>query len=320
LNHDAERTRLLARAGAVTLAVNLVLTAARTAAGFLADSTAVLADAANSGTDIFATLVVLYGTRVAAQPPDEDHPYGHEKAEPVAAKVVALVVLAAGLATGFGALRALRAPGPAEAPGLLAAWVTAGSILAKELLARFLLRRSRQLRSEALAADAANQRTDVLASGAALAGVVGARLGLPALDPLAGLAVAALIVRMGALLYWRAVRNLMDTAPEPAVVDAIRQSAAGVTGVWRLDDLKARVHGNQIYVDLKICVSRLLTVEEGHAIAARVKEAVRERVDEAREVLVHVNPCPEQGVLTVPQGEESAEAADGVRSRSGGGR
>lgn len=285
-----KRGQLLVQASVVTISVNVGLTLARAAAGLIAGSTAVLADAANSGTDIVASLAVLGGTRIAALPPDADHLYGHEKAEPVAAKVVAIIVMAAGVLTGLGALQALRGGGPADPPGLLAAWVTGGSIVIKEALARFLYRRSRQTRSEALAADAANQRSDVLTSGAALAGVLGARLGVPALDPAMGLLVAVLIVRMGLMLYWQAVRSLMDTAPEQVVMDRIRRAVESVPGVMALDDLKARVHGDRVFVDTKIAVSGHLTVAEGHQIAGRVKASIKGAVAEVLEVLVHVNP------------------------------
>lgn len=286
---EADRSRLLIQASAWTIGINVVLTLARFFAALISGSAAVMADAANSGTDILASLAVLGGTRIASLPPDENHPYGHEKAESVAAKAVAILVFGAGLFTGIGALEALRRGGEA-APGLLAVWVTAGSILVKEALGRFLLRRSQTLRSEALAADAANQRSDVLASIAAILGVLGARLGVPALDPIAGIVVAALIVRMGILLYWQAVRSLMDTAPDPARLEAIQLAAWSVAGVLRLDGLKARVHGHRIFVDCKIGVAANLTVAEGHRIAGRVKAAVREAVAEVQEVLVHVNP------------------------------
>lgn len=285
----AERGRLLIQASSITIGVNVLLTMARLLVGIVAGSAAVLADAANSGSDILASLAVLGGTRIALLPPDENHPYGHGKAESVAAKAVAILVLGAGIATGIGAIGALRSP-ERVAPGVAAAWVTAVSILVKEGLARFLMRRSRTLRSEALAADAANQRTDVLASSAALLGVLGARLGVPALDPIAGIVVAALIVRMGVVLYWQAVRSLMDTAPDPAVLETIQMTAWSVAGVMRLDGMKARVHGDRIFVDLKIGVAANLTVAEGHQIAGSVKAAVRAAVDEVEEVLVHVNP------------------------------
>ncbi|MDF2628491.1 MAG: cation efflux system protein [Symbiobacteriaceae bacterium] len=290
----ADRQRLVTRASLLTISVNVTLTLARGAAGWLSGSTAVLADAANSGTDILATLVVLGGARIAAQPPDPGHPYGHEKAEPVAAKIVGLIVAFAGAMVALGALGTLRTGG-AEEVGALAAWVTGASIIIKEILARHLIGVARHTENEALMADASNQRTDVLASAAALVGALGARMGIPVLDPAMGLVVSALILRMGLSLYWRSVNNLMDPAPEPETMTALRSAAAGVAGVVSVDELKARLFGSGIYVDCKVCVNAQLTVEEGHRIAHEVKQACRAAAAGVRDVLVHVNPCSALG-------------------------
>lgn len=285
-----ERQRLINRAGVTTIAVNVTLTLARGVAAYLAGSTAVLADAANSGTDILATLVVLGGSRIAAQPPDRDHPYGHEKAEPVAAKIVGMLVAMTGVVTGVGALGALQAGG-AEV-GLAAAAVTAVSIVTKEVLSRYLLQLGRCISSQAVQADAANQRTDVLASLAALVGALGGRFGLPILDPAMGLLVSALILRMGLALYWNAVRDLMDRAPDRQTMTALVEAVQSVAGVRTVGELKARVLGPSIHVDCKVSVDGSLTVAEGHRIGKRVKEAILAAVPEARHVLVHINPYP----------------------------
>lgn len=292
------RHREAARAGIITITVNALLTLARAAAALAAGSTAVMADAANSGTDVVATLVVLGGSRIGAIPADEDHPYGHEKAELVAAKLVGALVIFTGVITAVGAWRALQTGG--EPVGLVAAAVSGASIVVKEVLARFLLGVAQRTGNQALKADAANQRTDVLAATAALAGALGARFGLAGLDPAMGLLVAGIITRMGLGLYWQAASDLMDRAPEADIMTALNKATASVAGVIRVDRVKARVFGSGIYVDCKIKVDGDLTVREGHRIAGRVKEAVRRSVPEVKDVLVHVNPseeAPEQGTF-----------------------
>lgn len=306
-----ERQRLINRAGLITISINMVLTLARALSGYLSGSTAVLADAANSGTDILATLVVLGGARIAALPPDPEHPYGHGKAEPVAAKFVGLIVTVAGALTAMGALQGLRGGG-AEEVGAFAVWVTGGSILVKEVLARYLTGIARRTSNEALLADAANQRTDVLASAAALVGALGARFGLRVLDPAMGLLVAGLILRMGLSLYWKSVSRLMDPAPEPHTMNALTLAAATVDGVVSVDEVKARIAGAGIYVDCKVCVNAQLTVAEGHKIAHRVKAAIREASAEVQDVLVHVNPCRPDG------GAVRLEPPGGAREGGGG--
>jgi len=284
-----ERERMVVRAGAITIGVNLILTVLRAGAAVVSGSSAVLADAANSGTDVLATLVVLGGTRIAALPADHDHPYGHEKAEPVAAKIVGLIVVATGLVTAWGAFGYLRAGGT-DIVGLSAVWVTAGSVVAKEVLARFLGQVGRQTQNQATLADASNQRADVFISIAALIGALGGRFGLPLLDPVMGLLVSGLILKVGIGLYWRSVDDLMDRAPEPGTIAAVEEAAGRVEGVVSVDQVKARVFGSGIYVDCEVGVDGSLTVEEGHQIAALVKDAVCLEVPTARDVLVHVNP------------------------------
>lgn len=296
---DAARQAGLDRAVRVSLAsvlTNVVLALIKGLGGLAAGSTALLADAANSASDILVSLMVLGGTRVARRPPDADHPYGHGKAETVAAKIVALFVMGVGFLTGWESYQALLDPRVATASGLVLA-VPVLSVAAKEGLFRFMLRAGRDLGSVALEADAYNQRIDAFSSLAALVGVAGARLGYPVLDPAMGLLVSGLVLRMGGGLYWRAIRELMDTAPDPALLAAIEAAVLGVDGVLRVDSVRARQYGPGLHVDLRIGVHRHLTVEAGHRIARRAGRAVRERVRGAA-VFVHVNPGD------LPAGEE----------------
>lgn len=302
---SGERARAASQASLRSIGVNIALTVLRAVTALLSGSTAVLADTLNSGADIFASLVSLGATRVAERPPDEDHPYGHEKAETVAAKIVALVLIFTGVSTGYaaiGALRTVTAP-----PGILAVWVSGLAIIVKELLARYLLRAGRRLNHAGLTADGHNQRSDVLASGAALVGVVGARLGYPILDPLAGLVVAGLILRLGVKIYWQSIRELMDLAPDRQILQRLQDLVESVPGVAAVTDLKARLHGPQMHVDTKIAVPYSLTVWEGHQIARRVVAAVHGEFPDVKAVLVHVNPYGEPAGAVLPPEREAEE-------------
>jgi cation diffusion facilitator family transporter len=283
-----ERVAIARRASLLTISVNVVLTVARGLVGFLAGSSAVLADAANSGADIFASLVVLGGTQIAARPPDVDHQFGHEKAEAVAAKVVGLLVTGTGIAMVISATGNLRGGAYGEVGGA-AIWISLFSIMVKQVLARFLTSVSVRTGNRALAADAKNQRVDVLASGAALVGALGSRLGLPILDPLMALVVAILIVRMGIGLYVGSVNALMDPAPPAPVMAQIGRIVRSAEGVRALDSIRSRQVGGSIYVECKIGVDGHLSVDEGHQIAGMVRGLLRDQVG-VRDALVHVNP------------------------------
>ncbi|MBS3984676.1 MAG: cation transporter [Selenomonadales bacterium] len=274
----------------VSMATNIALTFAKAIVGLLTGSTAVLADAAHSASDIFGTAVVLVGLRIGGSPPDKTHHYGHAKLESVAAKVVALVLLGTAFGLGLSAANVLRL-GQAESPGRLAIWVTIASMVVKDRLYRYVLNASRRLESTALQAEALNHRGDAGASFAVLVGVVGAYLGYPILDPLAGLLVAALIALMGVRLYIQSVRELIDEAPSEDILAQIKQVALSTAGVISVTEVKARLAGSLALVDLKLCVNRFLTVEQGHHIASLAKRNILAQVPSVANVLVHVNPC-----------------------------
>ncbi|MBS3872498.1 MAG: cation transporter [Firmicutes bacterium] len=275
---------------------NIVLTLLRGSVGFFAGSTAVLVDAANSASDIVATVVVYVGLKLAGNPPDETHHYGHAKYESVAAKIVALLIMATGISLGVKSFLLIKT-GNIEVPGTLAIWVTVLSIVAKECAYRYVGRAGQRLRSSVLLADAANHRSDVLASFAVLCGVLGAQLGYPALDPLAGLTVSLYITYTGLKIYAQSIRELIDEAPSLPVLNDITRIAEGTCGVLSVTEIKARLISSRVLVDLKICVNPFLTVAEGHHIATLAKRALLEELPIVESVLVHVNPCHHMAVV-----------------------
>ncbi|MDP3486676.1 MAG: cation diffusion facilitator family transporter [Bacillota bacterium] len=274
----------------ISLTTNILLTIAKAAVGVLSGSTAVVADAAHSASDIAATAIVWVGLRLGGTPPDQTHHYGHAKFESVAAKVVALILVVTGAGLGVNAWRILHL-GEYNTPLGLAIWVTLLSIVVKETLYRYVLGVGKRIGSTALEAEAWHHRSDAISSVAALLGVGGAYLGYPALDPIAGLAVSLLIIQMGAKLYVQSVRALIDEAPAEQVVNKIKQTARETGGVMAVNDVKARTVGPNILVDMKLCVNRFLTVEEGHKIGSCAKRNIQEAVPDVNNVLIHVNPC-----------------------------
>ena len=269
---------------------NIVLTLLRGTVGFYTGSTAVLVDAANSASDIVATVVVYVGLKLAGNPPDETHHYGHAKYESVAAKIVALLIIATGISLSINSLLLIKA-GPIAGPGMPAIWITILSVVVKEGAHRYVKRAGQRLGSPVLLADAANHRSDVFASLAVLCGVLGAQLGHPALDPLAGLAVSLFIACTGLKIYAQSIRELIDEAPSEVVLNDITRIAESTCGVLSVTEVKARLIGSRILVDLKICVNPFLTVVEGHHIASLAKRALLEQLPAVESILVHVNPC-----------------------------
>lgn len=273
------------------MAVNLALAATKLAAGILGQSNALIGDAVESLADLFSSLIVWRGLSVAAAPPDREHPYGHGKAEPLAAAAVAMLLLFAAVGISVQAVRACFAPNPSPAPFTL--WVLAGVILTKEILFRFALREADAMDSSAVRGDAWHHRSDAITSLAAAVGISAAVVGGPgwaAADEVAAL-VAALVIATNA---WRLLRpamlELMDTAPTAALHEQVRKLTGEVEGVRAVEKCLIRKAGLDLFVDLHVEVDAKLTVARAHEIAHEVKDHLRARVDHVADVLVHVEP------------------------------
>ena len=247
-----QRQKEAQRVAGTAIATNVALTAAKLVVGLASGSTAVLADAFHSGSDIAASAIVFVGVRLAGAPPDSGHHYGHAKLESVAAKVVSLVLLATALGIAINAYSVLQAEN-ISAPTSLALWFTMAAIFIKEILFRYVRAAGNRLESTALLAEAWHHRSDAVSSVAALVGVAGARMGYPGWDALAGMAVAALIALMAVKLYVQSVRELIDEAPAKVILTAIVDAALATDGLLCISDVKARRNGPVILVDLKIC-------------------------------------------------------------------
>jgi divalent metal cation (Fe/Co/Zn/Cd) transporter len=258
------------RATFLGLVVNLVLSAAKFAAGILGHSHALIADAVESLADIFSSLVVWRGIVIAAEPADEDHPYGHGKAEPLAAAIVStMLLLAAGWIT-LHAIREIMHPHLGPAPFTLI--VLLGAALIKEGLFRFVLRESLSVESTAIYTDAWHHRSDAITSLAA------------------AIVAAAIIAANGWRLLRPALNELMDRSPGAEVVEQIRQMAETTPGVQAVEKCIARKMGYHYYVDMHVEVDPQMTVQRSHEIAHDVKDKIRNRFPAVRDVMVHIEP------------------------------
>jgi cation diffusion facilitator family transporter len=278
----------------VTLAgvvINALLAGTKAIAGIAGNSYALVADAIESTFDIISSLVVLSGITIASTPPDEDHPYGHGKAEPLAAMVVAVALCTAAAGIAIQSVREIITPHHAPAPFTLA--VLLAVVVIKEILFRRVFATGEATRSTALKTDAWHHRSDALTSLAAGIGIsvalVGGR-GYESADDIAALAASCVIAFNGLRLLRPAVREIMDAAPSPDIEENVRSLAAGVPGVMALDKCFVRKMGLEFYVDLHVVVDGSITVAGGHEIAHRVKDAVCSSTLPVANVLVHIEP------------------------------
>ncbi|OLO26203.1 cation-efflux pump [Alkalihalophilus pseudofirmus] len=273
---------------------NIVLAVLKGVIGFIANSRALIADAVHSASDVVGSVAVLIGVRAAKMPPDRDHPYGHGKAESIAAIIVAVLLLLVGVEIAIDAFKAFFEP--VVVPKVIAIYAVIFSIIVKEIMFRYKYHLGKKYRSEALMTDAWHHRSDVFSSIAALLGIggsiLGGAIGIPWLvygDPVAGLFVSILIVKMAWKLGSQSIHNTLDHVLHDEDTVEMKEAVASVEGVLNVDEFLAREHGHYVIIDLKIAVNPEISVKDGHAIGKAVKRKLIE-IDHVHDVLVHINP------------------------------
>jgi cation diffusion facilitator family transporter len=274
------------------LIVNVLLAAGKILAGIVGHAYVLIADGIESALDVGGSIVIWGGLTVAARPPDRTHPYGHGKAEPIAAIVVALGVLAAAVVIAIQSVREIFLPHHAPAPWTLAVLVVA--VVVKETLYRYVIQFGHKVDSTAVKTDAWHHRIDAMTSIAAFIGISIALIGgkpWQSADDWAALAACALIGWNGYRLARPAFFEIMDTAPHAKFVRSICQVARSVPGVVEVEKCRARKMGLDFYVDLHVGVDGNMSVHEGHEIAHRVKSAIQQSDSRVADVLVHIEPA-----------------------------
>jgi cation diffusion facilitator family transporter len=269
----------------------MLLAATKGIAGVAGNSYALIADAIESATDIASSLIVWGGLKISALPPDEDHPYGHGKAEPLAAVAVSLTLVAAAIGIAIQSTREIITPHHAPAPFTLVILVLV--VLTKETLFRFVLGVGKSVNSTAVKSDAWHHRSDAITSAAAFVGISVALVGgagYESADDWAALFASGIILLNAFRILRPAVNEVMDAAPPVEVESSIREAAQHVTGVILLEKCFVRKVGFSYYVDLHVTVDGGLSVREGHDIARNVKQAIRDSHPHVVEVLVHIEP------------------------------
>jgi cation diffusion facilitator family transporter len=279
------------RAAQVGMLVNLILAVIKLIAGIVGHAYALVADAVESTADIFSSLVVYGGLRIAAQPADEDHPYGHGRAEALAGALVAIMLLIAGVGIAAEAVREIRMPHHTPKAWTLA--VLVGVILIKQVLANKVFRIGSEIGSTAVMADAQHHRSDVITSTAAFVGISIAVIGGPGweqADDWAALVASGVICYNGIKILRPAVNDLMDRLPEPDVVKGIADAATSVPDVRAIEKLKVRKVGLQYAVDLHVQAEPRMSLHDAHIVSGKVKGAIRAAMPAVDAVLVHMEP------------------------------
>lgn len=279
-------------AAGIGMAVNIVLAIAKIVTGVVGNSYALIADGIESTTDIVSSLVVWTGLKISSLPADDDHPYGHGKAESMAGIVVALALLAAAVFIATQSVREIITPH--HAPAWFTLLVLALVIGTKETLYRFVFKIGAELTSTAVKGDAWHHRSDAITSAAAFVGISIALIGgkgYESADDWAALLACAVILFNGYRIFRAALGEIMDAAVPNPIQKDIRELSSSVPGVVRIEKCRARKSGLGLIVEIHVEVDGGLTVRRGHEIGHHVSDCLKASTLSVQDVVVHVEPA-----------------------------
>lgn len=279
----------------VTLGINAVLVVFKTLAGIFGNSYALISDAVHSASDVFSTVIVLIGVKLAAKKADKNHPFGHERFECVAAILLAVVLFATGAGVGYSGINNIVTGEYKnfEIPGIIALVAAAVSIVVKELMFWYTYRAAKLVNSSALKADAWHHRSDSLSSIGSLVGVVGGLCGVKILDSVACIVICLFIFKASIQIFIDAIKKMTDEACDEKTEEEIKNFISSFEGVLRVDNLMTRLFGNRIYVIAEIACDADLPLIEAHTIAEAVHSGIENKFPAVKHVTVHVNPFNE---------------------------
>ena len=287
------------RVSAVSITVNLLLSLFKLAAGILARSGAMISDAVHSASDVFSTFIVMIGVTAAEKKSDKEHPYGHDRLECEASIILAVVLAITGAGIGYAGIKKIMAGnyGDLQIPGLLALIAAIVSIIVKEWMYWFTRIAAKKIHSGALMADAWHHRSDALSSIGSFAGILGARMGFPILDPIASIVICIYIEKAALNIYNDAMDKMVDKSCPDDVVNEMRSVILSNKQVLAIDVLRTRLFGSKIYVEIEISVNGNDTLIEAHKVAEAVHKNIENSFPAVKHCMVHVNP------MTVPKVE-----------------
>lgn len=277
----------------ITIVQNILLSIFKLFAGIFAHSNAMISDAVHSASDVFSTIIVIIGVKLASKKSDKEHPYGHERLECVAAIVLSIVLLYTGIKIGSQAVKDIIGGNyqSLQKPGVLALVAAVVSIVTKEIMYWYTRHYAKKIDSSALMADAWHHRSDALSSVGALVGIGGAMMGFPVMDSIASIVIFVFIAKAAYDIFKDAMDKMVDHSCDDETEKEMRDFVLAQKEVLSVDLLHTRIFGNKIYVDVEIGVNGSYTLRQAHEIAEEVHEGIEKNFPKVKHVMVHVNPA-----------------------------
>lgn len=291
LNSQSSK-KIIMRVSNISIVVNVLLSAIKFVVGVIANSGAMISDAIHSVSDVFSTIIVMIGANAAAKDPDQEHPYGHDRMECIAAIVLAIVLFITGIGVGITGVKKIFGGnyGDLAVPGALALVAAVISIVVKEGMFWYTRFYGKKVDSTALLADAWHHRSDALSSVGSFIGILGARLGFPICDPLASVVICLFIVKAAYNICKEALDKMVDKSYDDETERKMSDLIKSQEGVISLDLLMTRMFGSKLYVDVEIGADENTPLRDSHAIAENVHNAIEANFPKVKHCMVHVNP------------------------------
>lgn len=290
-----KRESLAKKVAWISVISNIILTFGKLTVGYFGKSDAVFADGIHSAADVFASVIVLLVIKIANKPADDEHPYGHGKAEVIVSGIVGILLFIVSIYIVYEAIVGFFHP--VSTPNIMAMWVAIISYGTKEILYRYSLRIGKQYSSKAIEAIALDHKADIVASVAAAIGVIlsiiGDKYNLHIFlygDKVASIVVAYLIFKIAKEMLKEAFDILLERNIESDIINEYISLISSFSDVKRIDRIRAREHGHYVIVDLRISIDHDKTIKEGHDLSREIKKVLLNKHDNIEEVLIHLNP------------------------------
>ncbi|WP_251859825.1 cation diffusion facilitator family transporter [Clostridium sp. Marseille-Q2269] len=284
-----ERLKIGNKVSNITIIVNIILSFIKILFGIIGHSSATIADGIHSLSDVLSTIAVIIGLKISSKPADKDHPYGHERLEAITSKLLAGMLSLTALFIGYNGISIIINKN-FSVPSKMTIYVAILSIITKEWMYRYTLKAANTINSTVLKADAWHHRSDAFSSIGTLIGIIGARLKYPILDPIASLIICVFIIKVSINIYKDAINQLVDHSADEKTIDMIENQIKSIKEVKRIDELKTRLHGSKLYVDVEIALDYSLSLKASHSIAQEVHDKIEASNNDIIHCMIHVNP------------------------------
>ena len=273
----------------ITILLNLVLSFFKLIAGIFGHSMSMISDSIHSISDVFSTLIVLFGLKLSSKGADQEHPYGHERIESLSSLFLAILLFTTGCLIGYKGVQSFFSP-PTISPTFLALIAALISIISKEAMFWYSDGAAIKINSNAFMADAWHHRSDALSSIGSMVGILGSMAGFVWCDSIAGFIICIIILKVSLDILKEAIKELLDTSCSREMEFQIRMFILSIKNVQSLDNLKTRIFGNRVYIEVEIGVFGSYSLEQAHRIAHSVHDQVEEEFPIIKHCMVHVNP------------------------------